>query len=444
MVKPDVKRVDVSHRDVYEVKIGDRDSVLLSEAEASQLYERLKTALPVKEAVAATQISSPTATSQSREETVVPTSEARQPVRMSKRFTPEQRRRQNMLMSGIIIVVLGLAFVGADIHILTAPHGPSFKPPPQPYTHFTIVAGPNASFTFNGTSPGPTLKVPVNTRVWVTFQVSSGAGYPHSWVLVPGSVSPTPNPDYTPVFANANSPNPTAGSPVGSTTQIVFTASVSGSYKYICEFPGHFESGMWGWFNVTSNTTTTVPHIEHYHLVAGSNGTQTFNSTRPGPTLTAPNNTEVWLTLSIAASAATNHSWILVPGNATNSTTNYTPVFKNASSPNPTVGNAKNTTVQIYFNVTRVGNYKYISEVGSDFKAGMWGTFNVTQSNYSALIALPHSTNKPISIQSPALQPAPIYYAKSISGHISGTIVTQIRQWTALATDNAESLVESV
>ncbi len=444
MAKPDVKRVEVSHRDVYEVKIGDRDSVLLSEAEASQLYERLKTALPVKETVAATPVSSPNATSQISEETSAPAYEARQQVRKSKKFTREQRRRQNVLMSGIIIVVLGLAFVGADFHILTAPHGPSFKPPPQPYTHFTIVAGPNASFTFNGTSPGPTLKVPVNTRVWVTFQVSPSAGYPHSWVLVPGNVSPTPNPDYTPVFANATTSNPTAGSPVGSTTQIVFTANVSGSYKYICEFPGHFESGMWGWFNVTSNATTTVPHIEHYQLVAGSNGTQTFNSTKPGPALTAPNNTEVWLTLSIAASSTSNHSWILVPGNATNSTTNYTPVFKNASSPNPTVGDAKNTTVQIYFNVTRVGNYKYISEVANDFKAGMWGTLNVTPSNYSALIALPHSASRVRSIQSPALQTAVIYHVNSISRHISGTIITQIQRWTALAAVNAESLVESV
>ncbi len=387
MAKTDGKLVDVSRKEVFEVKIGNTDPVLLSKAEATQLYEGLKKILPGEEYSTAVQTPTRTVAVTQGEGLAGPAKESVPALRKSMKFTPERRRHQNILMSGIIIIVIGLAFIAADVHTLTAPAAPSFKPPPQPYTHFYIDAGPHASFTFNGTSPGPTLSVPVNTRVWVSFHVSSSAGYPHSWVLVPGNTSPTPNPNLAPVFANATSPNPIAGSPVGSTDQIVFVANASGSYKYICEFPGHFESGMWGWLNVTSNKTSVV-HVEHYHLVAGINGTQTFNGTTPGPALTAPNNSMVWLTLSVSASSATNHSWILVPGNVTNTTApNYTSVFRNASSPNPTAGDAKNTTLQIYFNVTKVGNYKYISEVSTDFKAGMWGLFNVTKSNYSALTA---------------------------------------------------------
>ncbi|MBX8637339.1 MAG: hypothetical protein KIY11_03135 [Thermoplasmata archaeon] len=434
MTKPDGKRVDVSRKDVFEVKMGDRESVLLSENEATQLFERLNTALRGKETPESPKSQTPSTAGGHDEAPPTRTSSARSNATGNRKFTPEIRRRQNMLMAGIIVFVIGVAFIFADVHTLTAPPPPAFKPPPAPYVHFTIDAGPNGSFTFNGTSPGPTLTVPVNTRVWVTFHVDSSAGYPHSWVLVPGNVSPVPTPDFTPVFPNATSPNPTAGTPVGGTDEIVFLANIAGSYKYICEFPGHFESGMWGWFNVTSgNTTASVPK-EHFSLVAGANATQTFNGTTPGPALTAPNNSMVWLTLTIPSTSASNHSWILVPGNITNTTSpNYTPVFKNASSPNPTAGTPKNTTIQIYFNLTRVGNYKYISEVSNDFAKGMWGTFNVTKSNYTALVASAHPTvSSTKTIQSSHGTRSGTYYTVPDTPAASSTIFTRADYLTSL------------
>lgn len=415
MAKPVGKRVDVSRKDVFEIKMGDREPVLLSEGEATQLLDRLKTILHRTDESESTNTQPPAAPDKPGAAPPVRSPPVSSAVSTGRKFTPELRRRQNILMAGIIVLIIGAAFVAMDVNTLTAPPAPSFKPPPQPYVHFSIDAGPQATFTFNGTSPGPTLSVPVNTRVWLTFHVDSGAGYPHSWVLVPGSVSPTPTPDFTPVFANASSPNPVAGTPPGGTDQIVFIANAAGSYKYICEFPGHFESGMWGWFNVTSGNSTATVHMEHYHLVAGANGTRMFNGTSPGPALSAPNNSVVWLTLSIPSTATSNHSWILVPGNVTNATSpNYTAVFKNASSPNPTVGTANNTTLQIYFNATRVGNYKYISEVSNDFSAGMWGWLNVTPSNYSALVTVAHSAHGAQSPQSSyAVQPVKYDVAQS-------------------------------
>ena len=254
MAKSDGKRVQVSRKDVYEIKVGDRETLQLSEEEAGSLLQGLQQALAPEEAAAAPAavpevIAAPASTSRA-----APAAEAAKPSR-SKTFTPKQRRNQTLVMSGIVVVVIAAAFVGFNLTSSTGPSGPKL-PPAAPYEHFSVTG--EGDITYNGTSPGPAMIAPNDTNVWVSFTVSSSSSVSHSWVLVPGNTShKLTTPDITPVFANATSPTPTTGTAPGKTDQIVFKVTKPGSYIYICEVPGHFQEGMWGYFNVTAGNTTT-------------------------------------------------------------------------------------------------------------------------------------------------------------------------------------------
>ncbi len=399
MPKSQEKGVKVTRRDIYEVRLGDRDPIQLSEDEAGELYRQLHstfsagetagTALPQDEALEVS--GSETAAAAAAVSSAEGDESAR--IKKPKMINPAKRHRQTVLMAGIVIIVLGLAFASYDFATLH-PSKPGQKlPPPSPYVHLYVQAGVGGGLNFNGTSPGPTLKAPLNDWVWLTFSVASDAGVQHSWVLVQSSVAKVSAPDYTPVFANASTPNPTAGSPIGATVNVVFKATTAGDYMYICEVPGHFEAGMYGSFIVGNSTNVTKSSLtKSFSIVAGSGGTHTFNGTAPGPSMTVTNGTKVSIAFTVSNKSTANHSWILVPGNVTNSTTlNYTPVFTNASSPNPTTGTAPNETVWINFTANRTGDYKYISEVNSDYKDGMWGWFNVTASNSSAAVSAYHT-----------------------------------------------------
>lgn len=138
--------------------------------------------------------------------------------------------------------------------------------------HFYIIAGPGGQLDFNGTVPGPSITVSNNTEVWITFTVSPEAGITHSWSVVPANATGQ-DPNYRPVFKNASTPDPTIGQPIGSVTQIYFNVTKVGSFKYICEVPEHFESGMWGWFNVTAGNNSSVS-ANSFHIMSNFN---TFN-----------------------------------------------------------------------------------------------------------------------------------------------------------------------
>ncbi|MCL4346445.1 MAG: multicopper oxidase domain-containing protein [Candidatus Thermoplasmatota archaeon] len=389
MPKSPEKKVKITRRDIYELKLGDRDPIQLSEDEAGELYEQLRSEFAPSQEEGAMQTpptEHPVAVVAAPEEEHRTQTERPRDIR-PKVVSPEKRRKQTVIMAGIVIIVLGLAFAGYDFSALHPAHPAVKLPPPAPYVHLYVTAGVGGGLNFNGTSPGPTLKVPLNDWVWLSFTVASDAGVQHSWVLVPSNVSKVSAPDYTPVFPNATTPNPTAGDAIGSTVNVVFKATKAGSYLYICEVPGHFEAGMYGSFIVGSgnvtNTTSTVRSV-NYSLVAGQNGKPNFNGTVPGPSFSVVNGTRVHLKFTVSNTSPTNHSWVLVPGNVSNTTTpDYPPVFTNASSPNPTNGTKPGVTVEINFTANRTGSYKYISEVNNDFKSGMWGWFNVTAANSS-------------------------------------------------------------
>ena len=255
----DESKVSVSRKEIYEIKIGEREPISLTHDEAAALHRALSSVISPN-----TGAPSKVAEAESKHEYSAPSQPETHPApRRVIRTDPERRARQTMVMAAAVLIIIGGFFAAYDIS--TGSHAVSgFKPPAKPYVHFEIVAGSGGTLTFNGTSPGPALTAPVNVTVWVSFTVATDSGQQHSWVLVPGNVSHNnPAPDFTPVFPNASTPNPTVGDAVGSTYQIVFKPTKVGTYLYICEVPGHFLSGMWGYFNVTANNTTasSVPHV---------------------------------------------------------------------------------------------------------------------------------------------------------------------------------------
>ena len=113
---------------------------------------------------------------------------------------------------------------------------------------FSLVAGIGGTLSFNDSVPGPAMTVPLGANVHVTLLVDPGASGPHSWMLVPRGGTPSS----AVVFPGANTTDPAVGTPPGESQTITFTASLSGSYTYICGVDSHYLDGMWGYFNVTA------------------------------------------------------------------------------------------------------------------------------------------------------------------------------------------------
>ncbi len=247
MAKSDDRRVDITRKDVYEIKVGDREPLQLTRKEAENLLNNLDAALGQGE----TETEQPAPEEYVAPVPVVP--KEAPPTRPSAVKSVKQRRKQTLAMSGVVIIVIAAAFVA--FNLVNAPSGSAFHAPARPYEHFEVTG--EGDITFNGTSPGPTMTVANNTNVWVSFTVSSSSSIAHSWVLVLGNSTPVTAPTYPPAFPNAATPNPTSGSAPGVTVQVVFKVTKPGTYKYICEVPGHFEGGMFGYFNVTAGNGTT-------------------------------------------------------------------------------------------------------------------------------------------------------------------------------------------
>lgn len=122
--------------------------------------------------------------------------------------------------------------------------------------HFVLIAGERATYTFNGTSPGPCLLVGLNSQVEITFRVDPNATVNHSFDIVPAT-GPT---NVTPVFPGAGLTGPQrfAGLPPGSERNFTFQATAAGAYRYVCEVSGHFDLGMFGSFTVAAPSATTT------------------------------------------------------------------------------------------------------------------------------------------------------------------------------------------
>jgi plastocyanin len=123
---------------------------------------------------------------------------------------------------------------------------------------FSFVAGRNGGLWFNGTRPGPCVAVAVGSSITVQFSVAANAGTNHSWVLVNASNASTAL--STPAIRGAGLTGAQRflGIAPGANATFRFNVTVAASYQYICEMPGHYAAGMWGWFNVTATPATSA------------------------------------------------------------------------------------------------------------------------------------------------------------------------------------------
>ncbi len=149
---------------------------------------------------------------------------------------------------GLLVVLVAILLVAAAIELPPSPPPTGGGAPPCTSCYsFSIVAGIGGTLTFNGTTPGPAMTVPVDAQVTVTLIVSSSASGPHSWMLVPADGTSASSA----VFPGANTTNPSVGNAPGSSQAVRFAATAAGHYKYICGVDSHYLD-MWGYFNVTA------------------------------------------------------------------------------------------------------------------------------------------------------------------------------------------------
>ncbi len=112
------------------------------------------------------------------------------------------------------------------------------------------------SFVPNVLAAAPT-HYPVNVDVLVT---NLGGSFPHTFTLAPQtnvSLSPA---NFTQYFAQ-HPPLVRASVPIGAGSSVWanFTVAAPGVYEYICEVPGHFASGMFGFLYVGVTPTPPPP-----------------------------------------------------------------------------------------------------------------------------------------------------------------------------------------
>jgi sulfocyanin SoxE-like protein len=140
---------------------------------------------------------------------------------------------------------------------------------------FQFVAGLRGTLTFNGSVPGPCVRVGVMSQVTVTLAVATDAGSNHSWVLVASSALPNALPAFSGVgFSNATR---FSGVAPGQTVVFHFQATSAGAYRYLCEVPGHADAGMWGSFNVSLAAPVVLSPVGgHAHSPIGSTSIARF------------------------------------------------------------------------------------------------------------------------------------------------------------------------
>ena len=161
---------------------------------------------------------------------------------------PPPSSRWRVSLTVVILVVTAVLIIAAIAFPPRPPPTGGGAPPCPTCYSFSLVAGIAGTLTFNGTVPGPALTVPWDAQVTMKLIVDAAAAGPQSWMLVPSNGTPS-----SPVvFPGANTTDPTVGTAPGSSQTVTFTASTSGSYKYLCGVDSHYLEGMWGYFNVTA------------------------------------------------------------------------------------------------------------------------------------------------------------------------------------------------
>ncbi len=125
---------------------------------------------------------------------------------------------------------------------------------------------------------------------------------------------------------------------------------------------------------VTGGGAPPCPSCYSFTVIAGLDGTLTFNGTTPGPAMTVPRDAQVTVTLLVSSAASGPHSWMLVPLGGTSSSA---VVFPGANTTDPSVGTSPGGSATARFTASASGTYQYVCGVDSHY-VDMWGYFNVT------------------------------------------------------------------
>ncbi|MCI4322089.1 MAG: hypothetical protein L3K05_07285 [Thermoplasmata archaeon] len=185
------------------------------------------------------------------------------------------------LLIGVVVLYLGISGgLGGPIPGTHVGNGVSGPPSPAScegkdrlgnFT-FSFIAGIRGSTSFNGSHPGPCVAIIVGSHVTVDFSVAQDAGQNHTWVLVNASNASTAVSQ--PAFPGAgfSGPQRFVGIAPGESKTFQFNATTVGSYQYICEVNGHYDLGMWGWFNVTTPAGATAVGVGDHVAPVPSDG----------------------------------------------------------------------------------------------------------------------------------------------------------------------------
>jgi uncharacterized cupredoxin-like copper-binding protein len=146
-------------------------------------------------------------------------------------------------------LLTGLAALAALI-VLAAAIVAGVGAPPVPNVQVTLYAGEISGLQYGFgnssnaiTSPGPTLTFTVGNVVNLTL-VNAGT-MPHDWALVKTKQTSGS------VLFHAQIASGTVPIEPNQTGSVVFIVAQAGNFFYICQVPGHVQSGMWG--NVVVN-----------------------------------------------------------------------------------------------------------------------------------------------------------------------------------------------
>ncbi len=105
-------------------------------------------------------------------------------------------------------------------------------------------------WNFNGYARGEmTIVVPVGTIVVMPYYNDDIV--PHSAVAVSGSAKSIPSAPGDPVFRGAETRSADNGLMTGQHDDMRFTADKPGKYLLVCGVPGHAQSGMWVYLQVS-------------------------------------------------------------------------------------------------------------------------------------------------------------------------------------------------
>lgn len=146
---------------------------------------------------------------------------------------------RKLLLSGFAALSV-LVLLAATVFV-----GVGSAPTLTPNVSMTLYAGEitGALYGFGNTSstltsPGPTLIFKVGDIVNMTL-VNVGQ-MAHNWALVTNNVTSAS------VLFSAKIASGTVPIEANQTGSVIFTLTKSGNFFYICQVPGHVQTGMWG------------------------------------------------------------------------------------------------------------------------------------------------------------------------------------------------------